>query len=100
MPDNRLYCGRLQQTEQLGSLLLTHIHLKSSMDKKHAQKIVGGETTYPFPNFNGATVEAWEWINNFISHFTIDVYNYLSCLSIAGFKLIHVSKRGPSRAAK
>ena len=26
--------------------------------------------TYPFPNFNGATVEVWEWIRNFISHFT------------------------------
>ena len=25
--------------------------------------------TYPFPNFNGATVEVWEWISNFILHF-------------------------------
>ena len=24
--------------------------------------------TYPFPNFNGAAVEVWEWISNFISH--------------------------------
>ena len=24
--------------------------------------------TYPCPNFNGATVEVWEWISNFISH--------------------------------
>ena len=24
------------------------------------------EITYPFSNFNGATVEVWEWINNFI----------------------------------
>ena len=29
--------------------------------------------TYPFPNFNGATVEVWEWISNFISHFVMDV---------------------------
>ena len=28
------------------------------------------EITYPFPNFNGATVEVWEWISNFITHFT------------------------------
>ena len=28
------------------------------------------EITYPFPNFNGATVEVWEWISNFISHFS------------------------------
>ena len=25
---------------------------------------------YPYPNFNGATVEVWEWINHFIQHFT------------------------------
>ena len=24
------------------------------------------ETDYQFPNFNGAAVEVWEWINNFI----------------------------------
>ena len=24
---------------------------------------------YSFPNFNGATVKVWEWINNFIPHF-------------------------------
>ena len=26
--------------------------------------------TYPFPNFNGCTVEVWEGISNFIPHFT------------------------------
>ena len=26
--------------------------------------------TYQFPNFNGATVEAWEWISNVIPYFT------------------------------
>ena len=26
------------------------------------------EIIYPFPNFNGATVEVWEWISNFIPH--------------------------------
>ena len=29
---------------------------------------VWNETTYPFPNFNGCTVEVWEWISNFIPH--------------------------------
>ena len=28
------------------------------------------EITYPFLNFNGATVEVWEWMNNFIPHFS------------------------------
>ena len=26
--------------------------------------------TYPFPNFNSFNVEIWQWISNFISHFT------------------------------
>ena len=26
------------------------------------------EITYPFPNFNDATIEVPEWISNFISH--------------------------------
>ena len=30
-----------------------------------------------FPNFNGATVEVWEWIRNFIPHFTGHVINYV-----------------------
>ena len=35
-----------------------------------------GEITYPFPNFNGSTVEVWEWISNFITHFIMDVITY------------------------
>ena len=31
---------------------------------------VWDEITHPFPNFNGCTVEVWEWISNFIPHFT------------------------------
>ena len=29
---------------------------------------VWGEITYPFLNFNGTTVEVYEWISNFIPH--------------------------------
>ena len=28
-----------------------------------------GETTYPFPNFNGCTVEVWKLISSFTPHF-------------------------------
>ena len=28
------------------------------------------EIIYPLPNFNGATVEVWEWISNLILHST------------------------------
>ena len=34
------------------------------------------EITYPFPNFEGATVEVWEWISYFIPHFTEHVITY------------------------
>ena len=47
------------------------------------------EITYPFPNFNGCTVEVWERIGNFISYYIMD-------LKInAGLNFIIVSKRGP-----
>ena len=34
------------------------------------------EITYPFPNFNGCTVEVWEWISNFTQHFTPQAITY------------------------
>ena len=34
------------------------------------------EITYPSPDFNGGTVEVWEWISNFISHFPGHVITY------------------------
>ena len=33
---------------------------------------VWSEITYPFPNFNGWTVELCEWISHFIAHFIMD----------------------------
>ena len=35
-----------------------------------------GEIIYPFPNVNGAAFEVWEWISNFITHFTVHVITY------------------------
>ena len=51
---------------------------------------VWGEMTYPFPNFNGCTVEVWEWISNFMPHFIghvitypcWDLYNHASAVAI------------------
>ena len=37
---------------------------------------VWDEITYPFPNFNGVSVEVWEWISNFIKHFIMHVITY------------------------
>ena len=47
--------------------------------------------TYPFPNFNGATVEVWEYISNFIPHYMMDIATY-PCWEI--IKLNHDSERG------
>ena len=38
--------------------------------------IVWDEITYPFPNFNSKTVEVWEWMNDSISHYMMDVTTY------------------------
>ena len=37
-----------------------------------------GKITYPFPHFDSATVDVWEWINSFISNFTGHIITY-SC---------------------
>ena len=34
---------------------------------------VSDEIAYSFPNFNGATVEVWEWISNLIPNFVLHV---------------------------
>ena len=49
------------------------------------------QIAYSFLNFNGATVEVQEWVNNFIPYF-IEAWDNLSML---GLKVIRVSKRGP-----
>ena len=47
---------------------LTWIKYNHSMNKQIA---------YPFPNLNGCTIEAREWIANFIPHFIMDIFIYL-----------------------
>ena len=37
---------------------------------------VWDEIAYPSPNFNGCTVEVWEWVSNFTPHFTRHVITY------------------------
>ena len=56
----------------------------------HSQ--VWDKITNPFPNFNEAIVEVWDWISNFIPLY--DGCNYLSML---GLKLNHGGKRAPAR---
>ena len=74
----------------MGPLLLTWLKFNPSVSNYIKYK-AWDDITYPFPNFNGATVEVWEWINN------IHPILYWACdyLSMMGLKLIHVSRRGP-----
>ena len=37
---------------------------------------VWDEITYPFPNFNGCTVEIWKRISNFVPHITEHMFTY------------------------
>ena len=53
------------------------INFTPRTDKKwHPLYSAGYEITCPFPYFNGATVWVWEWISNFIPHFTGHVITY------------------------
>ena len=57
-------------TCQLVSLLLAWSNFNPTVENKYIHYIVRGGITNPFPNFNGTTVEVWEWIDNLIAHFT------------------------------
>ena len=37
---------------------------------------VRDEISYPFSHFNGATVEVWEWVIDFIPHYIKRVITY------------------------
>ena len=52
---------------------LTQIQASTS---NHIHYKMCGEIAYPFPNFNGETVEVWEWISSFIQQFTWYVIIY------------------------
>ena len=54
---------------------------KSLSSSQHGQVITypvktWDEITYPFPSLNGAAVEVWKWISNFIPCFIMDVIAY------------------------
>ena len=53
------------------SFLWMHLH-----QFQYLSSIVWDKITYPFLNFNGTTVEVWEWISNFIPCFIMDVITY------------------------
>ena len=56
-----------------GTLLLTLIPAWVSY---YIHYQVYDEITYTFPNFIGTAIEVWEWIINFIPHFTGHMITY------------------------
>ena len=48
----------------------------SAWINNHTPSKVSDEIIYSFPNFNGATVEVWEWVIYCIPHFIMDVITY------------------------
>ena len=59
--------------------ICNHIHYK-----------MWDEINYPFLNFNGATVEVWEWISNFIPHITGHLITY-PCWDLSYTMLVKVA---------
>ena len=57
----------------LGPLYWHVLTLIPTWISNHILSNVWDEITYRFSNFNGATVEVWEWICNFIPLFMMDV---------------------------
>ena len=52
-----------------------YINFNHSIDKLMTSKVCN-EITYSFLNFNVATVRAWEWKSNYISHIITVVITY------------------------
>ena len=44
----------------------------------HMSSKVWDEITYPYPNFNGSTIEVLEWISNFMKHFIMDTSDVIT----------------------
>ena len=57
----------------LEPLLLTSVPTWIS---NYIHYIVWDEITYPFPDFNGVTIEGWEWISKFTQRFPGHVITY------------------------
>ena len=56
--------------------VLTYLALIPAWISNYIHNNVWDEMTYPFWNFYDCTVEVWEWISNFIPHFTGHVITY------------------------
>ena len=58
----------------------------------YTHREVWNDIAYPFPNFNGYTVEVWKWISNFIPHFIMDAITY-PCVFVLLFFVVVLYQR-------
>ena len=72
---NATWCSRcgwryclLRTAAGTGSGLLSRVNFNLTRINNYINGNVWDEIIYPFPNFNGCTVEVWKWISNFIPH--------------------------------
>ena len=56
--------------------LLTWVNQTTAWTNNHMPRIMWYESIYPSPNFNACTFEVWQWINNFIIYFIVNVIIY------------------------
>ena len=64
-------CGLTPSFPPSPGLILTPACIINHMSNK-----MWGEITYPFPNFNGCTMNGMEYISNFTPHLMMDVITY------------------------
>ena len=55
---------------------IPHEPLIKAWISKYMISKVWDKIIYPFPNFNGGTVKVWEWINDAIQQFKMDMLTY------------------------
>ena len=66
-------------TNTCGPFCKHGLNLISAWISNYTHYNVWDEIAYSFLNFNGETDDVWEWIRNFISHFTGYVITYPCC---------------------
>ena len=70
-------------------LQLTCINLNLALINYTMRSYEWDEITYPFPNFNGSSVQVQEWLSNFIPEILTGVIYHLYML---GLKLIALAE--------
>ena len=75
-PQQAIWTGASKKITFMGPLLLIWVNFNAWISN-HMPSNVWDDISYPFPNFNGYTVEVWEW--TIPLHIIIDVITYLCC---------------------